>query len=51
VMNLLAPPPSLMHPRIMWRVLRGGRKAAKAHTAEAVNDPPADGREQLAVSS
>ena len=25
VMNLMAPPPSLFHPRIVWRVLRGKR--------------------------
>lgn len=25
VMNLIAPPPSLFHPRILWRVLRGKR--------------------------
>jgi 2-polyprenyl-6-methoxyphenol hydroxylase-like FAD-dependent oxidoreductase len=26
VVNLLAPPPSIMHPRIMWRVWRGNRR-------------------------
>lgn len=30
VMNLLAPPTSLMQPQIMWRVLRAGRKTAVA---------------------
>ncbi len=30
VMNLMAPPPSLFHPRIMWRVLRGKRPSETA---------------------
>ena len=29
VMNLMAPPPSLFHPKIVWRVLRGKRPSAK----------------------
>ncbi|MFZ0546503.1 MAG: FAD-dependent monooxygenase [Candidatus Promineifilaceae bacterium] len=29
VMNLMAPPPSLFHPRIVWRVLRGRPSQAK----------------------
>lgn len=29
VMNLMAPPPSLFHPRIVWRVLRGQRSSKK----------------------
>ncbi|MCA9899485.1 MAG: FAD-dependent monooxygenase [Anaerolineales bacterium] len=28
VMNLMAPPPSLFHPRIVWRVLRGKRPSS-----------------------
>jgi hypothetical protein len=49
VMNLLAPPPSLMHPRIMWRVLRG--KGKKGHTAEAVQPARRGESEQWAVNS
>ncbi|MBK8905386.1 MAG: FAD-dependent monooxygenase [Anaerolineaceae bacterium] len=30
VMNLMAPPPSLFHPRILWRVLRGKRPSPTA---------------------
>jgi 2-polyprenyl-6-methoxyphenol hydroxylase-like FAD-dependent oxidoreductase len=30
VMNLMAPPPSLFHPRIVWRVLRGKRPSQPA---------------------
>jgi len=33
VMNLLAPPTSLFHPRILWRVLQGGRQARNAAAA------------------
>jgi 2-polyprenyl-6-methoxyphenol hydroxylase-like FAD-dependent oxidoreductase len=34
VANLLAPPPSVMHPRIAWRVLWGNlRRTASAHAA------------------
>lgn len=29
VMNLMAPPPSLFHPRIVWRVLRGKRPSTE----------------------
>ena len=32
VMNLMAPPPSLFHPRIVWRVLRG-KRPSQAQTA------------------
>jgi 2-polyprenyl-6-methoxyphenol hydroxylase-like FAD-dependent oxidoreductase len=35
VMNLLAPSTSLMHPHIMWRVLRGS--GDQAHTTPTVN--------------
>jgi hypothetical protein len=39
VMNLLAPPTSLFHPRILWRVLRSKGKSsymAEANTAAAI---------------
>jgi hypothetical protein len=32
VMNLLAPPTSLFHPRVLWRVLRSRNTAAAAKT-------------------
>ena len=31
VANLLAPPPSVMHPRVVWRVLRGNLRPAKSN--------------------
>lgn len=33
VLNLLAPPTSLFHPKILWRVLAGGRRAAQPASA------------------
>ncbi len=36
VMNLLAPPPSLFKPRVLWRVLRGGKKAVTAQNYQVV---------------
>lgn len=45
VVNLLAPPPSLLHPRIVWRVLRGnlwpraGKPAADAQPTPATPSP------------
>ncbi|MBK8900814.1 MAG: FAD-binding monooxygenase [Anaerolineaceae bacterium] len=36
VMNLLAPPTSLFHPGVLWRVLRGGKTAAAAPTYQPV---------------
>ena len=40
VMNLMAPPPSLFHPRIVWRVLRGKRPSpiTAPHLQPAVGD-------------
>lgn len=36
VMNLLAPPASLFHPRVVWRVLRGGKTAVPASGHQSV---------------
>jgi 2-polyprenyl-6-methoxyphenol hydroxylase-like FAD-dependent oxidoreductase len=36
VMNLIKPPTSLMHPRILWRVLRGSGKPAPAPLRQPV---------------
>jgi 2-polyprenyl-6-methoxyphenol hydroxylase-like FAD-dependent oxidoreductase len=36
VMNLLAPPPSLFKPRVLWRVLRGGKTAVTAQNYQVI---------------
>jgi hypothetical protein len=53
VINMVAPPPSIMHPRIVWRVMKGnlwatrredsaGEHRASSHpdTARAPGAPP-----------
>ena len=43
VMNLLAPPQSLFHPRIVWRVLRNQRSAVSRQPFAVSYQPPASG--------
>ena len=43
VANLLAPPPSVMHPKVAWRVLKGNMGRQKAAPAESARPAAAGG--------